>query len=270
MDDYANNLNNKIHKENRICPICGKKYEVEIHPLNKNKRLRFGNKTCSRSCGAKLRHLNISDKDLERMNKKRKQTCLEKYGNEYVINSQYTRNKTKEKLGVERPQWQSNYGEICKTSYFKKHGHSYKLSNETKLLIKKTKLKKYGTYMPQLKYKTYIFPSGRKIKIQGYENYVLDYLLIKYNENDILAGTKEIKQICGNSITYMQDDFEHVYYPDIYIKSTNMFIEVKSKFTYDINLEKNLLKRDAILKRGFNFKFMIIENIRNSNKILEI
>ena len=204
------------------------------------------------------------------MNDKRKKTCLEKYGSEYVINSQYTRNKTKEKLGVERPQWQSNYGEICKASYFNKHGHSYKLSNKTKLLIKKTKLEKYGTYMPQLKYKTYTFPSGRTIKIQGYENYILDHLLKTYDENDIIAGTKEIKKMCGNNITYIQDNFEHVYYPDIYIKSSNTFIEVKSKFTYDINLEKNLLKKDAILNRGYNFKFMIIENIRNGNDIIEI
>lgn len=259
-----------IHTETRICPVCNKEYTVEIHPLNKNQRLRYGNKTCSRSCSAKLRYSNISDEEKELMNIKRKRTCLEKYGDEYVINSNYTRQKTKEKLGVERPQWQSNYGEICKSSYFKKYGHSYKLSNRTKLLIKKTKLERYGTYMPQLKYKTYSFPSGKTIKIQGYENYILDYLLTKYNEDDILAGTKEIKQICGNDITYIQDNFEHVYYPDIYIKSINTFIEVKSKFTYDISLEKNLLKRDAIIKRGYNFKFMIIENIRNGNEIIEI
>ena len=256
--------------ETRICPICNKEFKVEIHPLNKNDRLRFGNKTCSRSCGAKYRHMNMTLEEKESIANKRKKTCLKKYGDEYVINSKYARQKTKEKLGVERPQWQNNYGEICKNSYLKKHGHPHKLTNETKRLIKKTKLERYGTYMPQLKYKSYRFPSGKTIKIQGYENYVLDYLLTKYDESEIAAGTKEIKTICGNNITYMQDDFEHVYYPDIFIKPTNTFIEVKSKFTYDINLEKNLLKREAVIKLGYNFKFMIIKNIRYGNDIIEI
>ena len=72
-------------------------------------------------------------------------------------------------MGVERPQWQNNYGEICKNSYLKKHGHPHKLTNETKRLIKKTKLERYGTYMPQLKYKSYRFPSGKTIKIPATE-----------------------------------------------------------------------------------------------------
>ena len=107
--------------ETRICPICNKEFKVEIHPLNKNDRLRFGNKTCSRSCGAKYRHMNMTLEEKESIANKRKKTCLKKYGDEYVINSKYARQKTKEKLGVERPQWQNNYGEICKNRHLVEH-----------------------------------------------------------------------------------------------------------------------------------------------------
>jgi hypothetical protein len=46
-------------------------------------------------------HKNMSDEQKEQINIKRKQTCKERYGDEYVINSEYSRQKTKDKLRVE-------------------------------------------------------------------------------------------------------------------------------------------------------------------------
>lgn len=38
------------------------------------------------------------------------------------------------------------------------------------------------------------------------------------------------------------------YYPDIFIPKENKIIEVKSIWTYNVNLEKNILKQKASIK----------------------
>ena len=60
----------------------------------------------------------------------------------------------------------------------------------------------------------------------------------------------------GNLIDY--ENTNHRYYPDIYIKSENLVIEVKSTYTFNKEKEKNLLKRDSVLNKNINFKFVIL------------
>ena len=45
---------------------------------------------------------------------------------------------------------------------------------------------------------------------------------------------------------------------DIYIKSENKVIEVKSTYTFNKEKEKNLLKRKSVLNKNINFKFIIL------------
>ena len=106
-------------------------------------------------------------------------------------------------------------------------------------------------------YKDYILPSGKIVKLQGYEPKALTELLTIYRENDIIIGVKDINGNIGK-INYMYENIEHRYYPDFYIKSTNTIIEVKSQWTYDKWKEKNELKKMACLKAGFDFKFIIL------------
>jgi len=106
--------------------------------------------------------------------------------------------------------------------------------------------------------KEYIFPSGRKVYVQGYENLALDDLINQYEENDIFVGVKEIFNQIGRITYQTEDNIEHNYYPDIFIKSTNTIIEVKSKWTYNIDQLKNLLKERACLDKGFKFEFRIL------------
>jgi len=108
------------------------------------------------------------------------------------------------------------------------------------------------------KYKNYTLPSGKIVKIQGYESKALDELLQTYEENDIFIGIKIINSEIGK-ISYFKENKEHTYIPDIYIKSINTIIEVKSNWTYNINKDVNILKKEACLNQGFNFKFMIYQ-----------
>jgi hypothetical protein len=106
-------------------------------------------------------------------------------------------------------------------------------------------------------YKEYYLPSGRVVKLQGYEPQVLTELLKTYNEEEIAIGIVEIKKEIGK-MTYIINNKVHTYFPDFYIKTTNTIIEVKSKWTFELHKEVNLLKEQACLNNGINFKFIII------------
>jgi hypothetical protein len=109
------------------------------------------------------------------------------------------------------------------------------------------------------KYKTYTLPNGENIFLQGYEDYVLEKILIeKYNLDDILIRNKNILDITGN-IYYTYKNNQHKYYPDFFIKSKNLIIEVKSNYTYKKDLEINLLKKESCLNKNLNFEFIIID-----------
>jgi hypothetical protein len=101
-------------------------------------------------------------------------------------------------------------------------------------------------------FKEYIFPSGDIRNIQGYENIALDELVKIFNEDDIITQKRDMPKI-----TYHFEDKHRRYYPDIWIKSINKIIEVKSEWIYKKDLEKNKLKALATKELKFNFEFWI-------------
>lgn len=87
-----------------------------------------------------------------------------------------------------------------------------------------------------------------KLKYQG--TYELDFL-IKYENLDITNY---------KSIEYFYDGKNRKYFPDFYYKEKNLIIEIKSDYTYNIFLEKNLAKRKSCIEQGYNFIFIIEKN----------
>jgi hypothetical protein len=109
------------------------------------------------------------------------------------------------------------------------------------------------------RYYNYCFPSGKTIKIQGYEKYAIDYLLkIGYSEDDIKTESKEKPHFRYNYL-----DKERVYKPDIYLEKDNLIIEVKSLFTYNLENQMNLEKEKTCLNSGFEFQFWIFDRKGN-------
>jgi len=100
------------------------------------------------------------------------------------------------------------------------------------------------------KSKDYKLPSGKVIKLQGYENKMMDDLLVEYDESEILTDRKDMPKLF-----YTQDNKTHKYYPDFYIPSTDTIIEVKSEWTDKKNKEcgKHFLKMDSVINSGYNF-----------------
>lgn len=102
------------------------------------------------------------------------------------------------------------------------------------------------------KYKKYIMPSGKIINYQGYENLALDELIKIYKEDDIENERHKVP-----TIVYIKNNKQYNYYPDIYIKSKNLIVEVKSDWTYKKQLIENILKALFVRKSGFNYEIWI-------------
>ena len=106
-------------------------------------------------------------------------------------------------------------------------------------------------------------PSGNIVNYQGYENYALDELLLNYTEDQINNERFKIP-----IIKYILNNKQYNYYPDIYIKSENKIIEVKSEWTYKCDLIKNILKALSTRKTGYNFEFWIYTDKQGKDKYI--
>ena len=112
--------------------------------------------------------------------------------------------------------------------------------------------------------KQYILPSGKIIKLQGYEpqflNYIFDNNIL--NENEIIYKVKPISYIS------LVDNFKHYYHPDFYIPKYNLIIEIKSTWILKIQGNTVKLKQQAVLNNGFNFLLLLDNNFQTFNKYL--
>ena len=103
--------------------------------------------------------------------------------------------------------------------------------------------------------KDYIFPSGKCEKIQGYEHFALDELIIseKIDESKIMIGCKNVPVIWYET----NDGKKHRYYVDIFIPSQNRCIEVKSEWTINIYSSNVFLKQQAAKELGYNYEIWV-------------
>lgn len=222
----------------------------------------------------------------EKVKEKTRNTCMEKYGVNSVLEIEENRKRghancgTKEalknkkntnirKFGTEWYSKTEEYRESVKKTCMEKYGvEHYTKTEECKEKTKKTNMEKYGVeHYAQTgltkngyKYKDYILPSGKTIKLQGYENYLLDELLIDYKENDILTDKTDMPKFWYIG----EDNKKHRYFPDVYIPATNTIYEVKSEYTMISNFYTNLLKMKSVEDEGFSMILRVYD--RNGYK----
>lgn len=136
---------------------------------------------------------------------------------------------------------------------FEKYGCEYPYQNADildKVFFNSTKKKKYT------------FPSGKYEFVQGYECLMLDNLLYKENidEADIVIGVKNVPVI--NWVDF--DNVKRKHFPDIFIKSQNKLIEVKSEWTAREEILPILLYRMLFAKEaGYNYHLVILNGEGN-------
>ena len=217
-------------------------------------------------------------KNNEVKNKKDK-TNIKKYGNKCSILNKSIKEKIKqknlEKYGNIYPKNINRNNEEIKMKNIKKYGVSCTLqTKEAKEKTKETNIKRYGVEFPQQsiiiqdkiqknckKFKEYKMPSGIIRKVQGYEPFALNELTKIYNEEEIKSDRKDVPRI-----EYTYGNRKKYYFPDIYIPSKQLIIEVKSYYTYNITPEIRELKKNACLNNGFNYEFWIY-NSKTKEKI---
>lgn len=139
------------------------------------------------------------------------------------------RDTCKEKYGVEFPLQNKEINQKGFDTIFKKYGVNAPMQHP-EFLEKQLK--------SRFKRKEFIFPkTGRIVHVLGYEHLALAKLLeMGIEENDIVVNMLKIPKI---KYKRFENDHDAVYFPDIYIKSLNKIIEVKSDYIYKIDQENN-------------------------------
>lgn len=211
---------------------------------------------------------------------KSKETWLEKYGVENPSYSEISKQKRVEsklkKFGFinnsQTAEWKNRISEIWnnrttddilkinktrKETCLKKYGvDSYLKTNEYKIRFRNTLMIRYGVESPMhsdilfrrqqisaLKIKKYI---DTELTYQG--TYELDFLEKFHNRIQIVKI---------HPIQYIFNGKIHYYHPDFYLPQYNLVVEIKSLYTYNFDLDKNLVKRDYVIDIGYNFMFII-------------
>lgn len=111
--------------------------------------------------------------------------------------------------------------------------------------------------------KRYNLPSGKTIRVMGYEDDFLDYVL-------------QTKKLSEKSFDFEQRIYisykdgtgnYRKYFPDFYIPNLNLVIEIKSKYTLNKQQELNQRKFEAA-KKKYNFICIVDKNYKEFDKLL--
>ena len=186
----------------------------------------------------------LTDEDKNKM-------IMDKYGTLNFRNSDYIKNKIKQtvmkKYGVEHISKCKDIQDFKKDNCFNKYGveyHSQRPDIADKIISSNYKLKDYT------------FPSGRIDKVQGYEPFALNDLIHIYeiDENDIITGVKYVPEIWY----YDTNEKKHRHYVDIFIKSQNKCVEVKSSWT--VKRENVFKKQEAGKSLGYLYEIWVYDD----------
>jgi hypothetical protein len=189
----------------------------------KTKKERYGNEN----------YLNIE---------KSKQTCIKKYGEEYAIRNAEVYNKMKltnlEKYGVENVFQSDNIKEKSKKTSLLHYGVEYPSQNA--YIHKKQQIS--GFRLKQFR-DTNIYYRGL---------YELDFLNKYYNIfPDIINGP---------TIRYVFESKTRIYFPDFYIPSLNLIIEIKYSYYAKRDKKQIAAKKNSVILSGFKYIMIVDKN----------
>jgi hypothetical protein len=218
--------------------------------------------------------------ELPEYREKMKKTCLERYGVEHISQTQEFKEKCKqtclERYGVEHTSQTQEFKDKLKDAFIAHYGvDNPNKTKEVRDKIKQTCLQRYGVEHPSQsqeiadktqknakKYKKFTMPSGIIRNVQGYEPFALTDLLKQYTEDDIYTYRKDVPRI-----SYQVNEAPKYYFPDIYIKSKNKIIEVKSTWTYKCKQDNIQQKAEATRQAGYDYEIWIYDE--KGNRITE-
>ena len=215
----------------------------------------------------------------EEIKEKSKQTCLKKYNVEHISQCETVKEKIREtnleKYGVNYGFQNEEVKEKIRETNLEKYGVEHNLQREEiKEKIRETNMVKYGVEYSmqrpeimekQIKnsyyLKEYSLPSGKIIKIQGYEHFALDELLKKDNilQEDVITGSINVPTIWYND----SNNKKHRHFVDIFIPTQNKCIEVKSTWTFKTQKDIIFLKQHSAKQLGYLYEIWVYDNKGN-------
>jgi len=225
----VNDLTKGSHKEILCkCDICG--IEKYVKYLNYNNYLKRdpNNQYTCKICNLK----------------KREKTNLKKYNVKNISQTKKAKDKKKKTM--------------------KSNGTIFFLSNKKE--YKKKMLKLYGVGNPSQhkdihlkQHSGYILKHYNGLYYRGsYEKDFIDHCIEKNIKIENFIGT----------IDYIFENKNKKYFPDFFIKDLNLVIEIKSSWTFEVELEKNLQKEKSTKNSGFNFLFIINKDYEIFNEMV--
>lgn len=219
----------------------------------------------------------------EEIKKISRKTKKEKYDDEFFTNREKSKQTCLKNNGVEWPTQSKNILDKRNSNNIKKYNvKSYTQTEECQNKIRKTCDKKYGkkSYLStedcQIKSrKTCREKYGVEYPSQNYEIHKKQFpkmkmheIGIKYQgsyEKDFLDLCQKLKLnvIRGKNIKFIYKNKEKIYFSDYYLKDFNLIVEVKSWYTFELHKEFNLIKKESVIKKGYNFLFIIDKKYDN-------
>jgi hypothetical protein len=200
----------------------------------------------------------------EDIKEKSKQTKKERYGNEYYLNRDKAKQTCLEHFGVENPLKSPKIILKIKQTVKEKYGvENVFQSEKIKEKCKQTSLKHFGVEYPSQNSEIHLKQQKSGFKLKQFKNtniyyrgsYELDFLNKYYDKYPDITNAKSIK--------YIFEKKSHHYFPDFYIPSLNLIIEIK--YSYYAKRDKNKIKakEKAVIANGFKYIMIIDKNYDN-------
>ena len=248
------NSHAKIHV---CCDLCKKKSFITYQSYNCSfKKYKFYScKSCSFIKVKKtMKETYGFEHALQCKNIKKQQenSCLNLYGKKNPSSVESIKQKKEDtcmkNYGVKNPS-QANIIKLKKeNSYFVNFGVNNPIQDSEIFQKQQKSAKKIKFHK-----KTGLYYRG------SYEEHFLNYCF----ENNIKVEK-------AKAVKYEFDNKKRIYHPDFFLRDKNLIIEIKSSYTYKINLEKNIAKKNSCVEQGFNFIFVINKNYEDFKKINNI
>ncbi len=220
---------------------------------------------------------------------KKKKTDLKKYGVDHHFKSDEIKSKIKDTMinryGVEFNTQNADIMEKIKKTCLIKYGvEHYTQTEEHKERVKKTKLEKYGNENynnPEKNKDTCILKYGVENPTQNinvFNKNQLSALRIKNFKDLYYQGSYELDFLekyyhigikKPKTIKYEFKNENHYYFPDFYYEPLNLIIEIKSSYTYNKYIERNIEKEKSCLEKGYNYIKIIDKDYTEFNDLLK-
>jgi len=225
-----------LDKTDNHCKECGRETKFKG-------RIYLGySECCSQACHNLHNFGETSFYKTSKFKKKRKESLLNRYG-------------------VEEPLQCKKFVEKRKITCFEKYGYETpKLNKLVNKKYKETCFEKYGVENSMHNYESFdkmqktskVKRKFRNTDIWYQGSYELDFLEKFYDKfTDIQRAP---------SIQYIFKEKNKIYYPDFYIPSLNLIIEIKSSYYYNKHKEIINLKKRFVLKNEYKFILIIDKN----------